>query len=190
MPTHRLAFLSQKLLAGSVVALLLSAPAGQASAGLAPDGVVPTSDDLQLAARVIGFEDRPVSGSVRMGIVFDPGNALSLRDARIVFSLLQNGLSVGGIDLHPVLIAQDALARADRIDAVFSATGVDAVLLRRALARLHVPCLTIDRDQLDHGACMVEVASHPAVSIVLDQANADAAGVRFATAFRMMVNEQ
>lgn len=176
-----------RLIAGGllIVALLLSATAGWA----ADDGA-PTPQDLQLAARVIGFQDKPVSGRVRLGIAFDPGNQGSAHDARIVAATLQDGVTVGGIELRSVSLPQAMLAQAGALDAVFAARGVDAALLGPMLARLHVPCLTVDQAQIEHGACMVAVRSVPAVSIVLSQANAAAAGVHFATAFRMMVKEQ
>lgn len=145
--------------------------------------------DMVIIGRVLGFQQRSVSGDQLLAIVYDPADAASTREAKDIAVLIGSGLAVSEIVLHSVLVAQPDLARTDHVDAILATASVDDQLLRRAISRLHVPCLTLHFSQVEHGSCMVALRSSPTVNIVLNQANADAAGVHFATAFRMMVQE-
>ena len=62
-------------------------------------------------------------------------------------------------------------------------------MLAANLKKRQVPCLTRHSEQVEHGSCIVAICSEPSVSIVVNMQNAVLAGVRFATAFRMMVQE-
>ena len=49
----------------------------------APAHAEVTPVDLQIAARALGFMERPLSGNVRLGIVFDPADQRSAGDAAL-----------------------------------------------------------------------------------------------------------
>jgi len=149
----------------------------------------PTLQDMQVAGHVLGFQESPIAAEVVVAVVYNAADARSHDEAVALASLLGKGLSVGRLVLRPRLIEQGQLAEAVGYGAIFATIGVDESTLGTSLKRHHVPCLTRHLEQVEHGACIVAIASEPTVSIVVNQANAASADVRFATAFRMMVRE-
>lgn len=153
------------------------------------DNKAPTLQDLQIASHVLHFLDTPIAGELCLAIVFNPLDAASRAEATALVSLAAKGLSAGDLILRPCLVEQGKLASVTGYGAVFSTTGVDQHLLGASLWLRHVPCLTRHLEQVQSGACTVAIGTEPAVSIVLSATNAASDGVRFATAFRMMVPE-
>ena len=88
-----------------------------------------------------------------------------------------------------MLVEQNRLADKLSFGAVFDTVGADDGLLAAGLKQHRVPCLTRHLEQVEHGHCTVAIRSAPVVSIAINEVNAAAAGVQFATAFRMMVRE-
>lgn len=149
----------------------------------------PTLQDLQIATHVLHFLDAPVSGELILAIAFDASDAASRAEATALASLAGEGLTAGDLTLRPCLVEEGQLATVTGYGAVFATAGVNQKLLGASLKQRHVPCLTRHLEQVQHGACIVAIGTEPTVSIVLNAANAASDGVRFATAFRMMVPE-
>jgi hypothetical protein len=145
--------------------------------------------DLQLVGRVMHFLLSAPTGGMNVAIVYDGADPQSMAEAQHAARLMGDGLQVGAITLHPVLVEQSHLATAADYSAMLATVDVRADVLRAAMQAHHVPCLTTHTDQVKASDCLVAVRSQPAVSIVLNQAAAASAGVRFAIAFRMMVHE-
>eukprot|EP01035_Chromulina_nebulosa_P014989 gene14989-19844_t len=82
-----------------------------------------TPAELQLAARALGFLERPLSGVVRLGIVFVPGDARSVQAADALQVLLGGGLKAGNLTFSPVLVRTDQVAGA-AVDAFFLPDGL------------------------------------------------------------------
>lgn len=148
-----------------------------------------TLQDMRVAGRVLTFQESRPSGALTVAILYAANNPASRIEADTIASLLGAGLSVGGVVLHSLVVQQDHLAATGQVDAVFATTGVDDASLRRMLVERRVLCLTRHQTQVSRGSCVVAIRSAPNVSITLNSANAESFGVRFATAFRMMVNE-
>ncbi len=149
----------------------------------------PTLQDMKVAGHVLAFQESSIAGEVIVAVVYNGAEARSHDEAVAIASLLDGGLPVGGLILRPHLIEQSRLAETAGYKAVFSTIGVDEAVLGASVKQHHVPCLTRHLEQVEHGLCTVAICSEPSVSIVVSQANAAIAGVRFATAFRMMVRE-
>jgi hypothetical protein len=149
----------------------------------------PTLRDMRVAGHVLGFQESPLAGEVVVALVYNMADARSHDEAVALASLLGSGLPVGGLILRPRLVEQANLADLPAYGAIFATIGVDAALLGAVLRQRHIPCLTRHLEQVEHGTCTVAIGSEPSVSIIVNQANAATAGVRFATAFRMMVRE-
>jgi hypothetical protein len=82
-----------------------------------------TITDLQIAARALSFMERPLSGTVRMGIVYIPGDAASEAGAESTVQLLGSGLKAGNLLFTPVRVAvKDAGAAA--VDLFFLTDGM------------------------------------------------------------------
>ncbi len=153
------------------------------------DDDMPTLQDMQIAGHVLHFQQTPVLGAIVVAIVYDPANRHSHDEAAAIAAVLGNGLVVGDLILRPRLVEQAHLVEAGDYGAVFTTVAVDQALLSAELTRRQVPCLTRHPEQVEHGSCIVAICSKPSVSIVVNMRNAAYAGVRFATAFRMMVQE-
>lgn len=149
----------------------------------------PTLQDIQVAGRVLHFQKTSPSGTIVVALIYNATDLASQTEAAALMALLGSGLAVGDLVLRPVLIEQSHLADAGQYEAIFATTGVDGRLLNAGLRQHQVPCITRHIEQVEHGACTVAIRSLPSVSIVVSQENAVMAGVRFATAFRMMVQE-
>ncbi len=155
----------------------------------AEDAEPPTAQEMRMAGQVLGFLDTPPSGVVTLAVVFDPANPHSRAEAAAIGSLLGDQMVVGALTLRPQLVEQAHLAATTGYGAIFVTDGIDPQVLKAALALRHVPCLTRHLDQIEQGSCMVALRASPSVDIVVNELNAASVGVRFATAFRMMVRE-
>src|ERR1700757_723838 len=69
-----------------------------------------TAKDVQVAARVLNFTTTPFTGTVKLGIVYDPAIAASAADEQTLAGILGSGLAVGGVTLVPVPVPIAKLA--------------------------------------------------------------------------------
>jgi hypothetical protein len=146
--------------------------------------------DLQLAARTLTFMEQPLSGRVRLGIVYSSASPRSLNQAQALAAQLESGLIVGNIELRPVLVP---IERADTADVdLFLMTEFlppESSHLATISARRQITCVTTDIRQVESGACAIAIRSQPKIEIIVNREAAANSGVRFATAFRVMVTE-
>lgn len=146
--------------------------------------------DLEVAGRALGFMQKPMSGKVRLGIVYAPASPRSLREAESLRDALEGGLKVGNLEFYPVMVAIDGAAHAD-VDLFFLTdfmpSGVPS--LAAVSAARQIPCITTDVDEVKSGSCAMAVKSSPKVEIVVNRAAAKDSGVTFATVFRVMITE-
>jgi ABC-type uncharacterized transport system substrate-binding protein len=150
-------------------------------------GITPT--DLQVAARALSFMERPLVGSVRVGILYAPNDQRSVREAEALSALLGNGLKAGKLELKPLLVKIGDAATA-RVDLFFLTEFVGVAQASAArIAVLKVPCVTTDIAQVESGACLMGVRSSPKVQIMINRAAAKDSGITFATVFRVMITE-
>jgi hypothetical protein len=149
-----------------------------------------TAGDLQIMGRALGFLDKPLSGEVRVGIVYSADNSQSSHDADDLQRLLGDGLRVGNVLLKPVMVSLGQLAQAN-VDVLFLTAGLgdEATPVAIASRTRHLPCITSDLSQVQAGRCAVGVSSEPTVEILVNRAAALANGTTFSTLFRMMINE-
>ena len=148
-----------------------------------------TPTDLQVAARALSFMERPLAGSIRVGILYSPDNPRSVREAEALRDLLGTGLKAGKLELKPFLVKVRDAATA-KVDLFFLAGFVGAAEANAArISVLKVPCVTADIAQVEGGACLMGVRSIPKVQIMINRAAAKDSGIAFATVFRVMITE-
>lgn len=162
---------------------------GSSSLALANELPSPSGQDIQILGRILSFREASSSGAMTIAIVYNGADPQSLAEAQALSGLMGAGVTVGKLVLRPVLIEQSRLSGATGYAAIFSAAAVNSGLLQTALRQQQVPCITRHVEQVSKGACIISIRSSPTVSIAYNNANAAAAGVRFATAFIMMVRE-
>ncbi len=149
-----------------------------------------TQMDLQIAARALSFMEKPLTGNVRLGVVYRPGDAQSIRRADAVAKLLGDGLTVGNVTFRPVTVNIDQAITAP-VDAFFlpDGLGAGAAKISEATAKRKVPCITLDLPQVEAGYCVLGVKVDPKVQIYLNRAAAAQSDTRFASVFLMMITE-
>jgi ABC-type uncharacterized transport system substrate-binding protein len=149
-----------------------------------------TVTDLQVAARALSFVENPLSGAVRVGIVYASGSPRSVQQAEALRDMLGNGLRAGNLELRPVMVESKEAANAN-VDLFFLTEHVatDGTQLSSASMKKQIPCVTTDVGQVRNGACIMGVRSRPKVEILVNRAAAAASGVTFATVFRVMITE-
>lgn len=146
--------------------------------------------DLQITARALTFMESPPSGNVRVGIIYNPTNTSTRRQARELEQMLRGGLRVGNINLEPRMVSIDQAASAG-VDLFFLTENLGEA--GRKVAGLgktrRIPCVTTDLAQVRDGACAVGIRSTPKVEILVNRDAANSSGMTFAAAFRMMISE-
>lgn len=149
-----------------------------------------TAKDIQVAARVLNFTATPFTGTVKLGIVYDPSIAASAADEAALTGLLGSGLAVGSVTLVPVPVPIGKLASTP-VDVLFLTSGLGAAAsaVGAQAASAKTLCITTDQAATQAGNCAVSVASDPKVQITVNKAAAAASNVSFASAFLMMVTE-
>jgi hypothetical protein len=149
-----------------------------------------TAKDIQVAGRVLGFITPPLSGNVKVGIVYDPANAGSAADEQALVGILGSGLAVGGVTLVPVPITIDKVASTPS-DMIFLTAGLGAEGAKAGsqAAAEKIPCVTTDLAATQAGWCAVSIQSAPSVQITVNKATAATSGISFASAFMLMITE-
>lgn len=169
-------------LPGAIILLAAMLAAATAFAAVA-------DSDLQIAARALSFLANPPAGAVRVGIVFDPANPQSAGDAAQLQRMMDGGFRVGNITLQPTLTPINAIGSA-KVALFFLTNGVgEAGRLADVAKADQVPCITVDLARTRDGSCAIGIRSNPRVEILVNRAAAEASGVRFSTAFRMLITE-
>jgi hypothetical protein len=149
-----------------------------------------TDTDVQVAGRVLGFLQRPLRGTITVGIVYSPDSSQSLEEAKGLQRLLGDAARIGGVTLKPVLVSSRSVALSDaEIFFLVPGIGADADALARTTTAKHLPCITTDIPQVQAGRCAIGVRSRPRIEILENRAAAAAAGTSFSTVFRMFITE-
>jgi hypothetical protein len=150
---------------------------------------LPSRQDVQIMGRVLKFQEDRKGDTRKIALIYNPASPTSYREAATLNTFLGSGQAIGSLTLSGVLIEQDKAGALEGYDAIFSAVETDSGRLRSAMRRHEVPCITREVDQVSQGACIVAIQTSPNTAIFFSSTNAAAAGVRFATAFIMMVRE-
>jgi hypothetical protein len=178
VPPRRCGFLS-----GLAILLLL----GSGAAAPAPAGSL-SREQLTILGKALAFLDPPLAGQPVAAVVYRGDDAESRQDAANIAALLP-GISFGGLSVQGLSVAVDALPTV-RFQIVIAARGVNDPAVLDAAAVRHALCLTADVAAVQAGRCTLAIRSNPKIEIFLNRNAMARSGIGFATAFRMMVQEQ
>lgn len=150
-----------------------------------------TERDIQIIGRTLGFMEDLHPGPLDLGIVYSHGDAESQHQAAAMQAMLAGMPVVGKVSLQPHLIAAEDLNTLDHADALFIVPAAGQTSARAAAAgrRLHAPVISTDERCAEAGHCVISFSSAPTVEIIFNRSSAEAAGVRFTAAFRMLVKK-
>jgi hypothetical protein len=150
-----------------------------------------TKTDVQVAARALSFVSDPLSGTVRVGIVYARSSPRSVREAERLRTILADGLRIGAVELRPILVETADVAGAD-VDLFFLTEHMAATETPDLLGndnRRPILCVTTDIEQVRNGSCVMGVRSQPKVEVFVNRASASASEITFSTVFRVMITE-
>ncbi|MDO9710950.1 hypothetical protein [Paracraurococcus lichenis] len=165
-----------------LIALCLGAPPATAET---------TARDLQVLARALGFLDRAPKGTGELGIVYPAASPAAKAEAERVAALCGDGLRAGALTLHPRLVPAEAAGQAQVAALLLTEAALpEAGQIAGALAGRGIPLIATTPAALDGNRVVMAVRSEPRVEILVSRAAAQAAGVTFSAAFRMMIQER
>jgi hypothetical protein len=149
-----------------------------------------TSRDMQVAGRILALTSNPLSGDVRVGIVYDPDNPTSMQDERALKAILSGGLTVGDVNLIPVPVRIDRIGKIPT-NILFLTTGLGAKagLAGDQAAREKILCITPDPAATQAGFCALSLQVDAKVHITVNHAALAASDVSFTEAFMLMIHE-
>ena len=151
----------------------------------------PTLRDLQVLARALGFLERPPSGSAEIGIVYPKQSAAGMAEANRIAASFGDGLRAGNLLVRPRLVTLESVGEPGLAALLLTdAAAAQAATVARVVAGRSILTVTSDRALIDAGSVVMVVRSEPRVEILVNRAAAQTAGVNFAAAFRMMIQER
>lgn len=151
----------------------------------------PLRQDMLTVARALGFLERPPVGAVTLGIAHADAIPDSGAEAERLARRLDGQLAAGAVLLRPSPVAVELLDAAPPPVLLLPdgmlpmAPGVATRLEGRAV--LTVSWLA---EPVLAGHVVMAVSSRPRVEILVSREAARRAGIRFASAFRMMIQER
>lgn len=151
-----------------------------------------TPKDMQVLGRALGFLEKPLTGSVVIGVLYAPGNSASEADLKAVQDTLAKGLKSGNVTLEAKPIALTALNNElNGLKVIFVTEGLSSQYeqIVAAIKDKGILSVTTDLACVQAEKCAVGVKSEPKVEIIVSRAAAGAVGVAFSASFRMMIKE-
>ncbi|USI71686.1 hypothetical protein [Sphingomonas morindae] len=148
------------------------------------------SFNLPVAARVIGFVQPPPSGVVLAGIVYEPGNAASEEEAALIEQQLAAMPAIGHATIKGRRVSAANLGGLAGTRVAFVTAGVrNQQQLGEWAAHNGLLTITSDLACVEAARCAVAVSSAARTQITVSRAAVKAAGLRFGSAFLMLVKE-
>lgn len=144
--------------------------------------------EIQVLGRAVAFIVPPLPAGATIAIAYVSGNAASRQDAEAIAAAMGEGLRAGTATLRSRVIDTNALA-AGGFAVVIAAAGADGPQIGAAAKAARALCVTRNVDAVRAGHCAMAITTEPRVEILINHAVAAAAGIDFAAAFRMMVQE-
>ena len=154
-------------------------------------GGATTLKDVKIGIHVIDFVTNAPSGRAGIAIAYDPRVKESLEDAQLILESLSSPSLHLAAGLKPALVDIRDLEEASSLRAVIVADRMKPYYdtLAEFGRRTRTLVLSSDLDCARAGKCTVGIASNPRVEVIVSSQQAQASGIQFSEAFRMMVTE-
>jgi hypothetical protein len=154
-------------------------------------GGATTLKDVKIGIHVIDFVTNAPAGRTGIGIVYDPRVKESSEDAQLILESITASSPHLPPNLKPVLIDIRDIDESSNLRAVIVADRMKPYYdsLGEFGRRTRTLVLSSDLDCARAGKCTVGIASAPRVEVIVSSQQAQASGIQFSEAFRMMVTE-
>lgn len=165
---------------------------GLATAALWPPTAAPSFGlNVPVAARVISFVQPTPVGIIPVAIVYQPGNSSSEAEAAGMEKVLANGMRIGRASLRTRRVPVSSLDQLGGMKAAFITGNLRSYQDDVAAAATSQSILTITSDTscVTAGRCVVGITSASRTQIIVSKAAARRNGIRFGSAFLMLVKE-
>ncbi len=114
-----------------------------------------------------------------------------MAEANRIAAFFGDGLRAGNLLVRPRLVTLEKVGEAGPAALLLTdAAAAQAAMVARVVAGRSVLTVSSDRGLIDAGSVVMVVRSEPRVEILVNRAAAQTAGVNFAAAFRMMIQER
>ncbi len=139
-------------------------------------------------AKALGFLAPPSSSGV-IAVVYAGNDASSKADADGIVASFGSGLRAGANTVTAKPVATTGVGDGSSYVAIIIAAGAPSDGAMAIAKARHIPCMTGVAALVQEGACIMAVMSQPKVSIIVNHAAAESAGIIFDPAFRMLIKE-
>ena len=148
-----------------------------------------SSKDVEIICKSLVFLDPPVSGGT-VGVAFAKGNSDSEADALAIVGEFGSGISTTRGTLTAKAVDESSLGDGGSYIAFIAASGVPTDKVMALAKSRKLLCITGDAEMVAHGRCVMSVHSQPSVEVIVNLAQENAIGIKFASAFHMMIKEK
>jgi hypothetical protein len=145
--------------------------------------------EVQVAGRTLSFLDNGPTGKVVFAIVFDPSKPASVAEKDEVMAAIGSGMSAGSATIVGRAVELNNLGSAGDAGAFYLTHGVNYTAAGAFAKSKKILSISSDMTCVQSGACVMGVAASPKVEIVVNSATAQASGISFKAAFKMMIKE-
>ncbi|HMA51628.1 MAG TPA: hypothetical protein VKP60_17840 [Magnetospirillaceae bacterium] len=144
--------------------------------------------EVKIELRVLDFISEPVDRSV-VAVLYDRDRAASAEEAAAILKALQDSVGLARYKIAPRVVEIHSLAGLKGVKAAILTAGLDdAAVLKYGVANQTLVLSSGTACAKDH-RCMVGVTTVPEVEIGVNLPAIEAAHIRFADGFELMVKE-
>jgi hypothetical protein len=147
--------------------------------------------NLLAAVRALTFLENPPHGTVDLGIIRDPADADSVRDADAARSIIGQGLLIGDLTVRARMLSPEDVSSANGLAALL-VTGRNQVVFNAVAALAtgrSMPVFSVDPACIEANACALWVKSEPRIQLFINSRVAQRENLRFTQTFSMMVKD-
>jgi hypothetical protein len=150
-----------------------------------------SAKDVTIATRALTFLENAPKGTADLGVIRDPADPSSVKDAETVKTTIGDGLAIGDLTVHARILTPSEVQNATGLAAVLVTGGSPAAFQDVAAAAKSHKLLTITVDPacIKADLCAMLVRSEPKIQVFSNSRIAQQNGVSFSQTFAMMIKE-
>jgi len=160
--------------------------------GDAPAYAEVSEKDLKIISRTVSFLESVTSPTVLMAVIEESANPNSVKDADKIIAFFTANAKAGKKNLVAQKVSASDLYPLKEVDVVFIPSGLEAFheAIGQQAVTLKILAVSTDDNCVKNNHCATSVKSTPRVEILVNQALAEQSGIKFNSAFLMLVKKQ